>query len=545
MFRKLYSSTSNTIQGAAILLTFSSILAQIFGLIRDKLLASMIGPNTVLDVYYSAFRIPDIIFSVVATLFSATILLPFFAKYITNSDQEGAQRFIRDCMISFGVLMLVVCGIAYFAFPLLSKGLIAGFSYEMQNTYVKIGRILLLSPILLGASNLLSTVTQHYKHIIVWSLAPLLYNFGIIIGTLFYRQFGINSVVLGVVFGALMHLLIQVPVFINLKFGFKFVSRFNLKEVLGVLKTAFPRTLSLSLGNLVMLVLIAVASTMSVGSVSLFTFAYTVQAVPLTLIGLSFSVAAFPVMSKLYAESNIDDFKKEFRKVSRNILMLTTVTAVVFIFFRTQLISLLLGSGEFNSYHTLRTSWLIFIACFGMVPAGLVQLYLRSLYAMGKTKKPFIATFLTAIFTVFVTIYTLHLMKNTYLPEFLSNFTGLNKDDTFVLSLMLAIVLSSVVNVFLLKSIINRYINFKNIFILKDITKTLFVSVFSTLISFIFYKTITFFDDNVLFGHFVFVLSLMLNTVLVYKMAKRYKINEIYEYLDFYKNKLVSIVKSW
>lgn len=544
MFRRFYSSKSNTIQGAAILLTFSSILAQVFGLIRDKLLASMIGPSSILDVYYSAFRIPDIIFSVVATLFSATILLPFFVKYTSASDDDGAKRFIRDCIVSFSVLILVICGVVYLIFPLLSKGLVSTLSVDMQQMYVNIGRILLLSPIILGLSNLISTVTQHYKHIVVWSFAPILYNLGIIIGTLFYNRFGIMSVVFGVVLGALMHLLIQIPIFINLKFSIFKKESFNLFEIFKVLKTALPRTLSLSLNNIVTLVLISVASTMSVGSVSLFTFAFTVQAVPLTLIGLSFSVAAFPVLSKLYAESKVEEFKEEFRKASRNILILTTVTAVVFIFFRKPIIDLLLGSGAFNSYHTLRTSWLLFIACFGMVPAGLVQLYLRSLYAMGDTKKPFWATFVTAVFTVFITITGIYLFKNTEISNMVSVLTGLEREDTFVLNLMLATTLSSVVNVFLLKRIVAKYISFDDLFNTKDILRILYVSVFSSFVSFVFYRfSISLFDHG-LFKNIVFLISLVLNTLIIYKMSRKYNIKEVYEYLDFYKGKLVSIVKS-
>lgn len=545
MFRKFYASTTNTIEGAAILLTFSAILAQLFGLLRDKLLANFIGPSITLDVYYSAFRIPDILFNTIATLFSATILLPFFVQYAQNNNIKGSNRFIRDSLVTFGFLIITVSAVVYVLFPVLSTKLISSFPLDTQILYVKLGRILLLSPIILGISNLISTITQNYKHIIVWSLAPLFYNLGIILGILFYPKFGIVSVALGVVFGALLHLLIQFPVLLAHKFSFNGLGKYNIGEMFSVLKTALPRTLSLSLNNLVMLVLVAVAATMSIGSVSLFTFSYTVQAVPLTLIGLSFSVAAFPVLSSLYAESKMEDFKKEFIKTARNILYLTIISAVVFMIFRRPLIDFLLGSGAFNAYHTLRTSWLLFIACFGMVPAGLVQLYLRALYATGDTKRPFWASFTTALVTIITATAGLFIFRNTNLPNLISNITRLKAEDTFVLILMFSIVASSIINVLLLRSILNKNTELHGVVKIKGVLKTVFIAIISTLVAKIFYDNILNIFDSSIVRYGVFVISLILNTILIYVLAKKLNLVEVYSYLDIYKNKLVRITKAW
>jgi putative peptidoglycan lipid II flippase len=551
MFKKLYQSTTNSVQGAAILLALSAIMTQLFGLVRDKLLAHLVGPGPMLDVYYSAFRIPDILFVTVATLFSASILLPFLANYLNKNDLAGSHRFMRDSALTFSVLILVACALAYILFPYLSRGLVAGFDEQTRLLYIKIGRMLLLSQsIILGLSNLIATITQYYKHFIIWSFAPLFYNIGIIIGVLFYPQMGLTAVALGVLFGAIMHLAIQIPIIYKhgyLKiFGKQYgLGKYQFSEMLNVLKTALPRTISLSLNNLVMLVLIATATTMSVGSVSLFTFAYTIQAVPLTLIGLTFSVAAFPTLSKLFSEAknNFDsefglEFKKEFKTNVRKIFALTTITAFVFIVFRLPLIDLLLGSGAFTDYHVLRTGWLLAIACIGMVPAGMVQLYLRALYATGNTKRPFIATLVTAISTIVITVVGLYVFKTTALDFWLAQKTGLIITDTNVLVLMLAVAVSSIINVLLLRGITKKYLGVRGTIDIKIVFKTLFIAIVANAVAYAFYAFFTSYETIKISSHIIFILCLTLDSFIIYVLAKKSNLPEVYEYMNVYISKL-------
>jgi putative peptidoglycan lipid II flippase len=550
MFKKLYDSTTNSVQGAAILLAISAIMTQLFGLVRDRLLASLVGPGTMLDVYYSAFRIPDILFVTVATLFSASILLPFLANYLNKNDEAGSHRFMRDSAISFSVIILIVCILAYILFPYLSRGLVMGFDEGTRALYIKIGRMLLLSQaIILGLSNLIATITQYYKHFIIWSFAPLFYNIGIIVGVLFYPQMGLSAVVMGVLLGALLHLMVQLPVLYKHGFlkifnkGYK-LGKYQFGEMLNVFKTALPRTVSLSLNNLVMLILIATATTMSVGSVSLFTFAYTIQAVPLTLIGLTFSVAAFPTLSKLFSESKksaSDEFNQEFKQTARKIFALTAIVAFVFIVFRVPLIDLLLGSGAFTKYHVLRTSWLLAIACIGMVPAGMVQLYLRTLYATGNTKRPFIATLITGASTIIITLIGLFIFKTTGIDVWLAQKTGLIVTDTNVLILMFAVATSSIINVFLLRRITKKYLGIHKTIDKWIVLKTLLIATVANFTAFAFYEFFTYSGVSQISGYVIFVLCLALDAFMIFVLAKKLNLPEVYDYMNVYISKFKKI----
>lgn len=551
MIRKFYSKTTSSVQGAAILLAFSGILAMLLGLLRDKLLAHFIGPTVLLDVYYSAFRIPDIIFNTVATLFSVSILMPFLTNYISSNDENGGRRFIRNSISTFCFLMVVVCGIAYFLMPFLSAKLVANFSPEMQILYIKLARILLLSPILLGLSNLFATVTEYYRHFIVWSFAPLFYNLGIVCGILFYPKVGIFAVAGGVLLGALMHLVIQIPIIIKYKYlRFKIpkisLVNYRLQEMLKVFKTALPRVISLSLNNLVMLVLIAVAARLSVGSVSVFTFSYTIQSVPMTVLALAFSVAVFSNLARYHGLGQFDEFKKEFTQTARKVFALTLVTAIVFLVFRYPLVDFLLGSGAFTGYHTVRVASLVFIAFFGIVPAGIVQLYLRTLYATGDTKRPFFATVTTAITTLGITILGISLFKNTDLPVWLGWLTGLNSADTFVMVLMFAVASSSTINAIFLRNIMRKHLGIVGTIDRDLIYKTLFVGILANGLSYILYSLLIHNLDfnGALFRYFVFILAMVANLLVTLYLSKKLELVEVYEYLISYLNKFNLFKKS-
>src|SRR3989344_1044772 len=157
----LYRET-NTINQAALLLGLFAFLSQVLAFLRDRLLAHIFGAGSELDIYYAAFRIPDLIFVAVASGVSLSGLIPFFS-----------------------VLIIIISGLTFFLMPVVSKILFKGFSDATLAEVIFISRILLLSPILLGFSNLLGSLVQAYNRFTIYALAPLLYNAGIIIGIIF------------------------------------------------------------------------------------------------------------------------------------------------------------------------------------------------------------------------------------------------------------------------------------------------------------------------------------------------------------------------
>src|SRR3989338_4559451 len=153
--------------------------------------------------------------------------------------------------------------------------------------------VMVLSPILMGLSNLFGTVTQLFHKFFIYSLSPIFYNLGIIAGVLFfYPIFGIYGLAIGVVLGALMHLGIQFYASRSCGFTLKFSPSVNFKDIKQAAAASFPRTLGLAFNNIALISIIALASFLKSGSISIFNFSFNLQSVPLNIIGISYAVAA-------------------------------------------------------------------------------------------------------------------------------------------------------------------------------------------------------------------------------------------------------------
>ena len=211
-FRFLSRETRGMHQAAYLLAAFA-LASQLLGLFRDRILAFAFGAGHTLDLYYAAFRMPDLLFATIASLFSLYALLPILSRL--EAEQEGLMiPFLRNTLwvffIGMSFISLILYALAPVLAPLIAPGLTATASSSAD--LVMLMRILLLQPILLGASNTIASLTQLRHRFILYSVSPLLYNLGIIFGAIvLYPIFGIAGLGWGVVFGALMHVMVQLP----------------------------------------------------------------------------------------------------------------------------------------------------------------------------------------------------------------------------------------------------------------------------------------------------------------------------------------------
>jgi putative peptidoglycan lipid II flippase len=286
---------------AAYVLAAFALLSQLLALVRDRLLASSFGAGHTLDLYYAAFRIPDFLFATLASLLSLYALLPVLSRL--EAEHPGiVVSFMRQMLACFFIGMGAVSAVAFIFAPQLAALAAPGLYQSGGAEFVLLVRILLLQPILLGASNILANLTQLRHRFVLYSVSPLLYNLGIIFGIVaLYPLLGAAGLAWGVVLGAALHMLVQLPYFVREPASARLPWRAALRQLGQVLALSVPRTLSLAATQVSLLVLTAFASLLSAGSISVFTFAWNLQAVPLTIIGVSYSVAAFPTLSRLFA----------------------------------------------------------------------------------------------------------------------------------------------------------------------------------------------------------------------------------------------------
>ncbi len=387
-----------SIHEAALLLALSSFAADVLGLVRDRLLAASFGAGRVLDIYYTAFRVPDLLYVTIASFVSVTVLIPFIIDRLSRGEVETTKRFLDNILTVFLLVMFVVLAVVWLLAPVLAPWLAPGFSLVERTQLVTLVRILLLSPLLLGLSNLFGAVTQSTQRFFVYALSPVLYNVGVIIGIIaLYPLWGLPGLVVGVVLGAVFHLAIQFPgvwrsgLFPRLRWinGWR--------EIGEVVAISLPRSLTLAASQLALTVLVSLASVLGIGAVAVFNFAMNLQSIPMSIIGVSYSVAAFPLLVKLYNGGEKKSFIDQLTSAMRHVLFWSLPSVVLFIVLRAQIVRVLLGAGKFSWQDTRLTAAALALFAVSVLGQNLVLLLVRAYYAAGRTTRPLVVNALSSL----------------------------------------------------------------------------------------------------------------------------------------------------
>jgi putative peptidoglycan lipid II flippase len=449
---KAITSKINGLHEAAFWLAAFSVLSQILAFVRDRLLAYHFGAGHELDLYYASFEVPDLIFATAASLVSASILVPFFAKWAQKSD-EDLQKYINSIFTSFFLFISVCSVLAFILMPVLVPLFFKSLGVEAMARVVTFSRILLLSPFFLGLSNFFGSIVQYEKRFLLYSLSPLIYNFGIILGAfLGASKFGVKAVIVGVAAGAFMHLLIQAIWIYRSESRPKFTSNLDFKEIKNTFILSVPRTISLSASSLVGLFFVAIASKFPVGSIAVFSFSFNLQSVPLVIIGASYSLAAFPTLAGHYVKKELLAIGECLSSGLRHIVFWSLPITALFIVLRAHIVRVVLGSGAFDWSDTKMTA-----ACLALFVISVVfqsiQLFLtRAHYAFGKTRLPLLINLGNAALTVsLAVIFAKYLSPTGVFFSFLSNILkvgGLERIS--VLSLPLAFSIGAFISAVLL-----------------------------------------------------------------------------------------------
>lgn len=453
VFHKEFSG----VHEAAYLLGIFALLSQILALIRDRALAHMFGASSDLDIYYAAFRIPDFLFVSLASLAGAYVLIPFLLQKKEEGVDE-AREFLSGIFTALFTLMAVLAVVLYFALPFLAPLIAPGFSPDAQDEFVFLSRILLLSPFFLGFSNLLGSITQASKKFFVFAVSPVMYNLGIILGIfLFAPRFGVRGIVAGVILGAMLHLVIQLPAVFREKLFPRF-GVWRVREAIQVFAVSLPRTAALSASHFSILILAALASLVSSGSVSVFQFAYNLESVPLSIIGVSYSVAAFPTLAKAFGAGKRKEFLEQISVAARHIIFWSLPVMCLFIVLRAQIVRVILGSGAFNWEHTRLTAAALALFVVSLLAQNLVLLFARAYYAAGNTKRPVYINIISSSIAVLSGFWLFSLFTSSpYFQELLESL--LRVEGVYgaqVIVLPLAFTLGMTVNAFLLWNFFQR-----------------------------------------------------------------------------------------
>lgn len=426
MFKKILNFETKTITGSAFILAAAALGSAFLALLRDRFLAGKFGAGDELDVYYAAFRIPDFISMVLIMGAISAAIIPIFSGYWVRSHKESWQ--FTSAVLNLFLVSLIFISLVLFIFaPYLVSLIAPGFQEDKKEMTVLLTRIMLLSPILLGLSNIISGILQVFHRFLVTSLAPIMYNLGIIFGILFFvPKLGISGLAWGVVFGGFLHLLIQLPSFFSSGFRPQKILTISHPGIQKVIKLMLPRSLGLAASQINLIIITIIASTLLAGSIAVFTLAHNLSQFLILMIAISFSTAAFPTLSLAFSRGDKEEFIQKFSSTFRQILFLIIPASVLFFILRAQIVRIILGTGRFSWTDTQLTAACFGLFLIGIFAYGFVIFISKAFYAIQNTKTPAFSSILAMIINVGLAFLFVWLLKSPNLfQEFTINFLHL------------------------------------------------------------------------------------------------------------------------
>ena len=401
--QEFFNRKSTSILSAAVIIGFSFLASALLGLVRNRLLAARFfgGMEGSLDVYFAAFVIPDTVFQLLVVGAVSATFIPVYQEYFEKSEKE-ANDLANAAFTSIGFFLFIFSVlIAIFARPLSS--LLTNFSSDKLDLMANLIRLMCLAQMLFAVSSFLTGVLQSQKRFLIPAIAPLLYNIGTILGIFFLSPYiGIYSAAVGVVFGAFLHMAVQLPTAFSLGYFPRLNFDLNHKGVRSMMKLMPPRALALGLDQIERAVAVNLTSFLAAGSLSIFTFARQLYVLPISLFGVSLSQASFP---SLAAEGLLADKTKFRQTLSKSILQIfffALPASVLILILRIPLVRIAFGTKSFPWDATLSTGRALAFLALSIAPQSVSHTLTRSLHALKDTKTSLVIGFITMV--VFVSL---------------------------------------------------------------------------------------------------------------------------------------------
>lgn len=378
----------NLIPKGSVVLALMTFASYVMGLARDHFFAKTFGASRALDAYNAAFLFPDLLFNILIAGGIAAAFVPILIS-LQCKDSDAAEKYVNS-VITAATGTMLAAGIIIIIFAESVSTLVApGFSSEDKLLVAKILRLLALSPIFFAASNAIGAMLVTEKRFFFYGLSPVLYNLGIILGTLLLApRFGIMGVAIGTLSGAILHLTARAGDAWRHGFRFRAAFSFQTPEFKKTLRLMLPKMFGHPIELATFWGFTAIASMLATGSVAVIGFARNFQSVPVSLIGITIATTSFPLMSGAISEQAKDKYWKTLKNSSFLIFFLSVLSALFIFLIRVPLIRIFLGGGAFQTDEISRTAAVLGIFCLSIPTEALVHLLARAFYATKNTAIP-------------------------------------------------------------------------------------------------------------------------------------------------------------
>jgi putative peptidoglycan lipid II flippase len=376
--------------GAAALVMLFFVLSRVTGLAREMVIGAQFGTSGELDTYLAAFRIPDLIFQLVAGGALGSAFIPTFAETLAQSGREAAWRLFSRAL-NLMVLLLVILAMlaALLAQPLVTYIIAPGFSPDQQAMTAGLMRWMLISTVIFGASGLIMGALNAVQHFALPAAAPVVYNGAIILGAwLLAPSLGIYGLVIGVVAGALGHFGVQLPALLAQRFRHRLELTWRDPGVQEVGRLMAPRVLGLFFVQLNFLVNTILASGLAEGSLAALNYAWLLMLLPQGIFAQAIATVAFPTFASQIARGETDSLTHTLNRTLSVVIFLTIPAAVLLYLLRVPVIQILFERGNFTAQSTQAVAYALQFYALGLVAHALVEIIVRVFYALHDTFTP-------------------------------------------------------------------------------------------------------------------------------------------------------------
>ena len=375
---------------AALVIMIFFVLSRVAGLAREVVIGAQFGTSPQLDAYLAAFRVPDILFQLVAGGALGSAFIPTFAAFWAQGKEQAAWLLFSRVLTLVTIILIAIALLAaFFALPLVQWVIAPGFTPPQQQLTAELMRWMFVSTLIFGASGLIMGALNATQHFLLPAAAPLFYNLAIIASAwLLAARLGIYALVVGVVVGALLHFLVQLPGLWQVRAHYRPAVTLADPGVREVMRLMGPRVLGLFFVQMHFLINTILASGLPAGSLSALNYAWLLMLLPQGIFAQSIATAIFPTFAAQIATGQVAALRHTFGQILRTILFLTIPAAVGLYLLRLPLIGLLLERGEFTAQSTQLVAYALQFYALGLLAHAIVEITVRAFYALHDTWTP-------------------------------------------------------------------------------------------------------------------------------------------------------------
>ena len=385
-------SSTRTLATAGLIVTGAFLASRLLGYVRVVVIATTVGIDRELDTFFAAFRIPDLIFQLVAAGALSSALLPVVSGMLANGQQARAWRVVSTVANLMLLALAVLAAIVFVGAPAFVPVITPGFSPAEIATTVELTRIMLISPIMLALGAVATSALNAQGRFAASAVAPIVYNIGIIGGAvLLAPTIGVHGLAIGVVGGSIAHVAIQLRPLVSTGFRYAPVVELDDPDARKALALMGPRAIGLGATQITFVAMTAFASGLAPGSVATFNIAMTLLQIPLGVIGVPLGIVILPALARELATGRVGEFLDLVGRGIRLLLFVMLPITAIGMVLRREVVVLLFDYGRFTTAAVDDTAATLLVFLAGLAAHALIAVLARAFYAGQDTITPVVA----------------------------------------------------------------------------------------------------------------------------------------------------------